>query len=177
MTGKAKLSDPRPLGNPNSWARTPGTYIAGQANIDGTDKVAIEMERRWGCGRLRLLVDTALREKFDRQRYLYNQAIWHGELEDVRRECSRMTKAWQVLSQAAEALGAAPLTDQHWEVVLADGSVAAVVADPDGVGLVPSEGRQVAVYTMDEIGELLSKFPDIVQAKRVFPGAEVTEVR
>ena len=62
-----------------TWASTPGTYIAGQANIDGADKVAVEMEKKWGCDRLRLLVDTELREKFDRQRYLFNAAVWHGD--------------------------------------------------------------------------------------------------
>ena len=43
------------------------------------------MEAKWGCDRLRLLVGPELREKFDRQRYLLNQAIWHGDLEAVRR--------------------------------------------------------------------------------------------
>ena len=63
-----------------TWASTPGTYIAGQANIDGADKVAVEMEKKWGCDRLRLLVSTEMREKFDRQRYLFNSAVWHGDL-------------------------------------------------------------------------------------------------
>jgi hypothetical protein len=84
-----------------TWADTPGTYIAGRANIDGADKVAIEMERKWGVDRLRLLVSVELREKFDRQRYKYNAAIWHGDLEAVRREADRMTRAWMALDAAA----------------------------------------------------------------------------
>jgi hypothetical protein len=67
----------KPDARPRTWADTPGTYIAGRANIDGADAVAIEMERKWGCDRLRLLVSTELREKFDRQRFLLNQAICH----------------------------------------------------------------------------------------------------
>jgi ectoine hydroxylase-related dioxygenase (phytanoyl-CoA dioxygenase family) len=55
---------------------------------------------------LRLLVGPELREKFDRQRYLLNQSIWHGELEDVRRESGRMVNAWHALDRAAEAAGA-----------------------------------------------------------------------
>jgi hypothetical protein len=38
------------------------------------------MERKWGCDRLRLLVSTEMREKFDRQRYLFDAAVWHGDL-------------------------------------------------------------------------------------------------
>ena len=48
--------DRRPLGEPHSWAQTHGTYIAGQAAIDGADHAAVMMEAKWGAGRLRLLV-------------------------------------------------------------------------------------------------------------------------
>ena len=78
--------DTRPLGSPRSWAKTIGGMIAGQAAIDGADVVALAMEERWGAGRLRLLVPTELREKFDRQRFRFNSAIWHGDLEQVRAE-------------------------------------------------------------------------------------------
>ena len=38
-----------------------------QSTVDGVDALAVEMERRWGVGRLRLIVDDELRGKFDRQ--------------------------------------------------------------------------------------------------------------
>jgi hypothetical protein len=105
------------MASDKSWARTPGTYIAGRAYIDGADETAAEMEAKWGCDRLRLLVGPELREKFDRQRYLLNQAIWHGELEAVRREQPhgrRMAGAgpgrgcrWQAADLAAGLGGAA----------------------------------------------------------------------
>ena len=63
--GKMK-QDTRPLGGANSWARTPGTYIAAQAVISGVDHVAFTMEQKWGTGRLRFLVGVDLLEKFDR---------------------------------------------------------------------------------------------------------------
>jgi hypothetical protein len=170
-------TDGRPLGGANSWARSPGTYIAGQANIDGADRVAVEMERRWGCDRLRLLVDVPLREKFDRQRYLFNQAIWHGDLEAVRREATRMTKAWRALDSAAAAAGELPLADEHWEVRLEDGSVAILVRDAVQVSRVRASGRAVAVYTVAEVAKLLMAFPTIAEAKRIIPGCEVIDIR
>jgi hypothetical protein len=75
MAKTKQLADTRPMGAPTSWARTNGTYIAGKAHLDGVDALAAEMERKWGCDRLRLLVSPDLREKFDRQRYFLNQAI------------------------------------------------------------------------------------------------------
>ena len=161
----------------HSWARTPGTYISGKAFIDGADQVASEMETKWGIGRLRLLVPPELREKFDRQRYLFNQAIWHGELEEVRREAGRMVNAWQALDRTVEAAGASKLEPAVWEIALADGSVAAIVPDNARAALVNAEGRQVAVYTLDEIGRLLSNYSEIAKAKLVFPGATITDIR
>ena len=38
-----------------------------QAVVEGLDQVAAEMERKWGVGRLRLLVSDPLRAKFDQQ--------------------------------------------------------------------------------------------------------------
>ena len=169
--------DSRALGDESYWARTNGSYIAGRAYVDGAEMTACEMETKWGADRLRLLVSPELREKFDRQRYLFNQAIWHGELEAVRREAGRMVNAWIALDHAAESAGALKLSREVWEVALADGSVAAIVSDDSHAALVNAEGRQVAVYTLEEIGRLLSAHPHIVKTKQVFPGATVTAVR
>lgn len=167
----------RPLGDERSWARSNGTYIAGRAYLDEADQTACEMEAKWGADRLRLLVGPELREKFDRQRYLLNQAIWHGELEDVRRESMRMVKAWLALNAAAEDAGKLPISPHVWEAALEDGSVAAIVPDNDHAHAVVAEGRQVAVYTLDEIARFLSVYPAIAKAKLTFPGATVTAVR
>jgi hypothetical protein len=167
----------RPLGSERSWARTHGTYISGRAYIDGADETAAEMEAKWGCDRLRLLVSVELREKFDRQRYLFNQAIWHGELEEVRREAGRMVNAWVALDRAAVAAGKQPLAPEVWEVPLEDGTVAAIVPDYAHARAVVAEGRAVSVFALEEIGRLLSNYPEIAKAKLVFPGATITAVR
>ena len=185
---KFKQQDTRPLGGANSWARTPGTWISAQAHIAGVDHVAVTMELKWGVGRLRLLVDTSLREKFDRQRYLFNAAIWHGDLQTVSRESARMTAAWQALDKAAEASGANPLSPVIWETVLEDGTVAAIVRTREEAHAIgppwrasaprtPAEARKVAVYTLDEIARILSHHTAITEAKLTFPGATVEAVR
>jgi hypothetical protein len=163
-----------------AWANSHGTYIAGHAAIDGTDSVAIEMERKWGVDRLRLLVSAELREKFDRQRYLYNQAIWYGQLIDVQTQAGRMAKAWQALDNAAAADGKQPLDPMVWEVVVGEGEdaiVASIVPDAYHAHRVVAEGRAVMVYTLEEIGRLLHAFPAIAKAKQTWPGATVTATR
>lgn len=173
MAKTTKKADTRPLGADHSWARTPGTYLAGRSNIDGVDALAHELEKKWGAGRLRLLVDPELREKFDRQRYKLNQAIWHGDLEALRLECSRMINAWRALDRAAEAAGASKLSPLVWETTLDNGAVVAVVRDGAEVN---AEGRHLVVYTLEEVGRILSAYPSIVDVKETFPGATVTKV-
>ena len=139
--------------------------------------LASELESKWGAGRLRLLVIPELREKFDRQRYLFNQAIWHGELADVQREAKRMCAAWRSADRAATEAGHGKLALDVWEVALEDGTVAAIVRPNGRHARVEPCGRDVTVYTLEEIGRLLSAFPEIAKAKDHFPGATVTAVR
>lgn len=175
---RGTLEVDQPSSPTRAWASSPGTYLGGRAYLDEADATAASMEAKWGAGRLRLLVGPELREKFDRQRYLLNQAVWHGQdMEQVRRESLRMVKAWLALDKAATEIGEKPLSLQVWEITLADGSVAAIVPDGHHASAVETSGRAVNVYTLEEIGRLLETFPAIAKAKAVFPGASVTAVR
>jgi len=159
------------------WHATVGTFIAGQAEVDEVDALAIELEGKWGVDRLRLLVSTELRIKFDRQRYLFNQAIWHGELGDVVREAKRMAAAWRALDKAAEAAGAPQRPVEVWELALPDNRVVAIVRKLEDARKVIADGRFVDVYTLDEIGNLIHGFPALAKIKQTFPGATVERVR
>lgn len=161
------------------WADTHGTYIAGRAYVDEADATAVEMEAKWGAGRLRLLVGPDLREKFDRQRLLFNQAIWHGkELEDVRTQSMRMVKAWLALDKAATEAGKGKADPRFIETVLADGTVAVILPDnvpAEAVG--GDDGRKRVIYTASEIARLLDGYPGLAAIKAQFPGATVTAIR
>jgi hypothetical protein len=158
-------------------AITPGLYMARQAHIDEADKLAAQMETKWGCGRLRLLVGPELRIKFDRQRYLLNQAIWYGELEELAEQSRRMCNAWNALDQAATALNA-PLADERTlELTLTDGTVIVICADIPTSNRQGPDGRRKQVLMLDEIGRMVEAFPELIKAKEVFPGAEVVSVK
>jgi hypothetical protein len=186
-TTRLKAGDPvagdlniRPPADERTWARSHGTYIAGRAWLDEADATAAQMEAKWGVDRLRLLVGPELRERFDRQRYLLNQAIWHGELEDVRRESLRAVKAWLALDVAATEAGAMSLDPKVWEVAVGTGDdahVAAIVPDNAHAHRVIAEGRKVAVYTLEEIARLLAAMPTVAKVKTLWPGATVTASR
>lgn len=168
-----------PVARPPSapWLVTNGTYLSGRAAIDGADALEVELELKWGRARLPLLVSQELREKFYRQKYLFSHARWRGELIDVQRESDRMIKAWKALDRAATAAGAIPIDPAVFEVRLADGTVAAIVREPDLANKVALDGRKVNVYTLEEIGRMISAFPEIAAVKEAFPGAEVGETK
>ena len=162
---------------PIPWMATPGMYIAGRAALDEADALEVELELKWGRDRLRLLVDTDLREKFDRQRYLTSNARWKGDLEDVKREAARMVKAWKALDKAAEEAGAKILDPAIWEVSLEDGTVATIVREPQLANRILAEGRKINVYTLEEIAHMISAFPEVAKVKQEFPGATVTKTK
>lgn len=161
------------------WAATPAMYIGGQAEIDEVDIVASAMDKKWGVDRLRLLVGVELREKFDRQRFLFNKAIWHGDLEEVRQQARRMIAAWRALDRQATEKGADGLAPEVWEVALPDGRVAALVRTNGDAKLVNKvvDKRSVVVYTIEEIARLIHALPTVMQIKETFQGATVTASR
>jgi hypothetical protein len=159
------------------WAQSHGMYLAGRAALDEADALAAAMETKWGCGRLRLLVSAELREKFDRQRLKLNHALWHGTLDDVKREAPRMCAAWRALDRAATEAGAGPLDPRVIECTLTDGSVAVIVPDNDAAHLVRANDRRCVVYTAEEIARLLDGYPDLAKIKDAFPGSTVERVK
>src|SRR4029077_3578000 len=98
--------------------------------------------QHWGSGRLRLLVDLELRQKFDRQRYLYQAAIQHGDLETLLREAQRMISAWMALDKSARSAGVPEMAATIWETTLADGTVAAIVRNPGEIKMVVDQSHR-----------------------------------
>ena len=88
-----------------------------------------------------------------------------------------MRAAWSALDKAATDTGQATRPLYVWEAILEDGSVAAIVQTDQDAAAVIAQGRAMAVYTMDEIGRLLSGFPALAKAKEVWNGASVVAVR
>ena len=161
------------------WQRTAGTFIAGCAETDEVSLVAAEMEKKWGVDRLRLLVDKELREKFDRQRYKFSHAIWHGNLQEVIVESRRMVAAWRALDRAAEAAGRPQTAPEVWEVALSNGRVVAVLRDWQDAALFEKQrqDRSAMVYTLEEVARLIEAFPEVIKARQMFGGGEITRTK
>jgi hypothetical protein len=152
------------------------------ASIKPLDRIATEMEIKWGCDRLVSLVAPQTAAKFGSAKAKLDAAIESNVAVDVARTASVMMRGWAALDAEATKGGHRPLEPHIWchttaagfKFAVAQGNADALKAlnmDPDMEG--------VAVYSLDEIGRLLeSKSMLLVNAtKERFPGAAVKAVK
>jgi hypothetical protein len=182
-----KREDEKPKGKPATarWMESAHMYLEGESILTEVDLVARDMEAKWGVGRLRLVVSAELRAKFDRQRLLLNNAVWEGEIGDVRLQARRQIAAYRTLDAHADAnavphVGAMPgeciaTMDAH----LPDGSVLIVVQDNQAMQHAGrlAAGRNVVVWSMEEVVALIQAHGLLGSLKAAFPGATVEPVR
>jgi hypothetical protein len=161
---------------PAPWQKTYGLSLSGMELIDEVKVIADDVEERWGVGRLRMIAPVELREKFDRQRYLTNQAIWYGDLEQVREHTRKMIVAYRKLDEVAKLSGASRKPVEQWETVLGDGTVLTLVRTSEDARNVKKDGRKMVVWTMEEISMIVEEQRAILLAKQFFEGAEVIGV-
>ena len=140
---------------------------------------ANEMNRRWGFNRLPYIVGLDLMEKFKRQKFKWQKACMecvastlHADLIEVKKHGEAMIRAYEALEREALALGKHPAPPGQWEFALANGTPIVLVRTRAEMGNVKRE-PQAQVWCLEEIGEIITKFPELVAAKDIFPDAEV----
>lgn len=157
------------------------TKSRSQLALEALDEVAHQMERRWGVGRLTRLVPIDLAERFERQLAKLNAAITEeatgGSVANVEHEAGRMVNAWRALNAAAEAAGAEQLSPAWFEGRLPDGRLLIVCADLQRAHRIAGDNRAAVIWSMDELGRVLWQFEMVNDAKLVWPGARVEEVK
>lgn len=172
------MKHPQMTDEPRRSYRSPADTDAIGAAIVGLDRDVRELERKWGVGRLVVLADDLLRERFTRQARRLNELIrGDAPAHEVLPHLEATRRGWQALEAAALAAGHQPSPPEVWEVPLSDGTVAAIVRDNAAASQVVASGRGMTVYTLAEIATLLSRYPAIVAAKKTFPGAKLTSLK
>lgn len=160
-------------------ATTPKTEIVVDmmAALHKLDALARDMERKWGACRLPALVPDDLAKRFYSQHRKVSLALREGRNKDALHEIERMVTAWRFLDREADRLGAKPIHPAVWEVVLSDGTVAAIVQDEDSAAAVDPQDRAMKVYMLSEIARLIEAMPTVMAIKEEWPGARVMPTR
>lgn len=127
-------------------------------------------ESRWTLSALRS-VDPGLYDRFAQQRALWEEALEGGSRSEVEKHTAALVRGYIAITKRMEDEGAA--------------DDAYVLGTDYDTGTVVAIGRQVAsaehvmakhkavFMTPDEAARLLARSKDIVELKKVFPGAEV----
>jgi hypothetical protein len=159
------------------WLTTPATVISGNAYLTEVNQLTNKLNDFWGVDLLRLIVSPDLRERFDKRRFHLNQAIYSGDLDQLKSECGLMIKALNALDRAAKEAGARPISPQVWEASTPSGQVVAICKTAAEATAYRASGRDAVVWTLDEIASCIDSQILIQNIKRAFPGAEVVHTR
>lgn len=141
------------------------------------DRVS-EVERKWGVDRLIWVVGGGLRDRFEKQMDLLNEAI--DKMQDVEHQVDVTLRGVAALEQAAIAAGVQPLSGDWVEGRMPDGKVLAIVPNDYEVSRVKRDNREMVVYSVNEIGRLLADWDankTVEAVKDAFHGATVEKVK
>lgn len=160
------------------------TLNAIKAIIDTVDEHARDVNRRWGCNRLPHLVPIEWTERFLAQKRKWEAATFEcvgsllpDDLDRVRAHGDAMIRAYDKLGEIAVQAGHLPVPPDFWTFELKDGTPVVLVRDRAELAQVSLDGRKGQIWSLEEVADIVARFPDIARAKECFPGAQVIQVR
>lgn len=174
----SKKGKGRPKPDRQYYAPSEGAMRRMQQALHRYDDRVSEVERKWGVDRLVWLVDVELRTRFEQQMDRLNDAI--DNMVDVEHQVDVTLRGVDAIEAAAIAAGVQPLTGEYVEGRMADGTPLAIVATDYEVSKVKRDNREMRVYSVDEVGRILSDWQAsklVDKVKDVFVGATVDRVR
>jgi hypothetical protein len=143
---------------------------------------ANDMNRRWGFNRLPHLVSIDLMQRFKSQQFKWQKACLEcaasmlpEDLARVRKHAEAMLRAYDALEREAIALGKSPAPPGQWEFELKDGTPIVLVRTRAEMANVTRD-PPAQVWCLEEIGEIISRFPELVLGKEMFPDTEIIKL-
>lgn len=156
--------------------KTPDEQDLITASLVGLDAVSVEMERRWGVGRLVTLCRDNARLSFRKGWTAWQEAIARGDAQTAQGIVEGIKRCWAIMDAQAVADGHQPLSPEVWEARLDDGRVLAIARTNAEAIAVQREGRATIAYSLAEIARLLPKLEMMDAVKTEFHGATVEQV-
>jgi hypothetical protein len=153
--------------------------------LEAVEGARAEAYREWGAYRLERLAglhNLDLLARFRRQQMSWASALqtaFQAEvvpadlLATVQAKAAAMQRGWTALAAWAAEAGHRPAAPWVWETMLADGSIVALVQDDAGAAKVIADGRDVSVWTVREVANLIDAATDALKLERThMPGAK-----
>ena len=137
------------------------------------DRVAIDMERKWGIDCLPGLVGSDLASRYAKALGYLNEAIASGDHERTATEAANCVKGLLRMDAEATAAGHQPNPPEVWQIVVG-GKVCALVREMTDWPKVAARSPGMTIYSLQEVANALAQYGQlVVAAKDAFPGAEI----
>ncbi len=160
-----------------------GEWVWHPAPRTPLDELVTTLERKWGIGRLPLLVSPETRARFQQASDMRNGEQPTASPERLAALDAMMCRAWATMDAEATQSGAATLPPAIYEIPLdgLPGAIAALCLDDAHAQAVTlqakAEGRCVTTWTLAEVARVIQANSIVNKIKDVFPGAQVRRSR
>ena len=150
------------------------------AAVASVDKVARDLEMRWGIGKLEELAPPKLAVAFEQARQNFNDAANGDDHKYLVQKADNLIQGWKAVEAYAIKNGRNPGDAEVWYAIAppdAGGDKFAIIkhaADSASV----DRTEYPKVYTLDEIARIIKAFETdmISKTKELFPDARITNI-
>lgn len=146
--------------------------------LEPLNRVAKELEEKWGYDRLPGLVPLDMAERFAAAAEKLEAAIESGDTDAIKQRAEVMRRGWLKLDETAEAEGHEPWKQLDvWEGRRPDGKTFLLVKDK-AAAVQAHRDKGLGVWTLDEIGRVLQHFDQdgLTQAMKEEFGGELVAI-
>jgi hypothetical protein len=142
------------------------------------DRLATDMDRKWGINRLQGLVSPAMAEKFGRAVAHLNDCLNRLQPEEAAAAAENCIKGLHAMDREASFAGHQPASPEIWQIEI-DGRDLVFIRQADMWQAAQDAIPGCTVYTLREAAHALAQcnLPMVSDIKAAFPGAQVSAVR
>ena len=155
-------------------------YEICRAVVNSVDRVARELENKWGVGKLESLATPKLAAQFERARQNFSEAANGDDHVYLEQKGQNLIDGWKALEQQAINNGHKPGDAEVWYAIAPEdiGDYKfAIVKHASDIEAVDRE-LHPRVYTLDEIARMITHFETsmLKTAKTTFPKSEIIKI-
>ena len=166
---------------PASWslpygAKTPHDAERMEAARIGLDAMLMDMDRKWGNGRLVMICRDNARAGYRRGWMAWSQAALSGDVDAFVRISEGLVRTLRIMDAQATEDGHAALPGDVIEAQLDDGRVLAIYRTSAEASAAVKDGRDVVAVSAAEIARLWPQFEVVGAIFDAWPGARVSSV-
>ena len=140
------------------------------------DRMALEMDRKWGIDRLPALVSPETAAKYGSAIAKLNAAINASDPDDTAARAGVCIRGMHAMDREASAAGHQPMPPTIWEIEIG-GRICGIIQDNADWPVVAAHRPGLTTYTLREVAIALDHNKNALAVKDQIPGAQITAIR